>query len=369
MTWLLIALLPYTIVFLIFRVRLQQNSQKVIDDPDSDKSDIKIISVIIPVKNEAGNIQNLLNDLAAQSLDPTYFEVIIIDDGSSDSTSDILRSSGDFTEGIKILRSAGKGKKEAIALGIEHSQGKYIVTTDGDCRVSNKWLMDICSVIKASDADMIIGAVDIINDGNLINRCTQLEFLALQAITEIYAKKGKPVLCNGANLCFRNPGSAEYRLMVKKNIKSGDDIFLMESFKRQGKIITWIDSAGSMVLTGGPHSLKSFFKQRIRWTSKSPFYTDPALLAISVLVFLTNLIISATFVASIFYPGLWMIYISLFIMKSVPDLFLLALMARKRNKKGLLPLFLPLQLIYPFYVSFTGMAGIIKGLSFSPRGK
>ncbi len=369
MTWLLIALLPYTLVFLIFWIRLQQESPEVKGAVKKHKPAIKLISVIIPVKNEEGNIQNLLNDLAAQSLDPGYFEVIIIDDGSYDSTLDILRSSNDLLDDIKILRSAGNGKKEAVALGLEHSQGKYIVTTDGDCRVSNNWLKDIYNVIKTVNPDMIIGAVDIINDGSLINRFTQLEFLALQAVTEFYAKKGKPVLCNGANLCFRNPGSDRYRIMVKKNIKSGDDIFIMESFKRQGKIITWIDTIDSMVLTLGPDSLKSFFEQRIRWTSKSTFYTDPALLAISILVFLTNLVISLTLVASFFFPGLWMIYISLFIIKSVPDLFLIALMTRKRNKTGLLPLFLPAQLIYSFYVVVTGTAGIIKGLFSSPQGK
>ncbi|MEA1888003.1 MAG: glycosyltransferase [Bacteroidota bacterium] len=369
MNWLLIVLLPYMIIFLIFWISLQQEGKKAREGDKKLKSQKKVLSVVIPLKNEESNIQNLIHDLAAQSLDQDHFEVIFVDDASSDSTLEIIQASGKLLNVYKILLSPGHGKKKAIAHGINYAKSEFIVSTDGDCRVEKEWLQEIYNFIISYHADMIIGAVDIINTGSFINRFIQLEFLGLQAVTEVFAKAGKPVICNGANLCFRNPGSEKYIEMVNETVTSGDDIFLMESYRKDGKIISWIDSPSSMVMTQGPGSMKTFIKQRIRWTSKSPFYTQPSLILLALLVFLTNLLISAAFIASFFIPGMWIIFISLFIMKSIPDLLILAVMARKRNKPGLLQLFIPAQLIYPLYVVTTGMAGVVTGLFSSRQGK
>jgi len=369
MYWLLTALVPYMLIFLFLRSwRLQRNKRPEKSARNSRKG-LKILSLVIPLRNEAANIKKLVNDLAAQNLEPGLFEVIFVDDASSDATAEILRSSSDLLHQSIILSTGGTGKKRAIALGIEHARGDYIVTTDGDCRAGKNWLKEIYGRASTGNADMIIGPVDIIDSGGLLNRIIQLEFLAMQAVTEIFARQGKPLLCNGANLCFRKPGAAEYEAMVKMNISSGDDIFLMESFRQQGKIITWIDSPGAIVHTHGPDSLKSFLKQRLRWTSKSPFYSDYLLLAIAALVFASNMFIAACFIASFFLPGLWIIFFSLLIMKSIPDFMLLSSTAAKRGKKKLLLLFLPVQLLYPFYVVLTGTAGFLKGLFSSPQGR
>jgi biofilm PGA synthesis N-glycosyltransferase PgaC len=369
MEWLLIILLPYMIVFLIIWIRLQRATNKVSGVLEKNKPGQKLLSVVIPLKNEEDNIQNLAEDLAAQNLDPAHFEIIFVDDASSDSTLDKLRSSNHKLSDLKILESGGTGKKKALALGIGQAEGVFIVTTDGDCRVGDDWLQAIYNCAINCRTDMIIGPVDIIDRGSLLNRLIQLEFLALQAVTEVFARQGKPIICNGANLCFRNPGAEKYSEMVRPDINSGDDIFLMESYREKGKIITFLYSPSGMVQTHAPGSLKQFIRQRIRWTSKSPFYKQSSLIALSILVFLTNLVVGITFILAFFIPGLWIIFLAMFIMKSLPDLFLLVLMARRRSKKGLVYLFLPVQLLYPFYVVVTGLVGIITGLFSSQQGK
>jgi len=369
MKWLLIALLPYMVVFLVLRVRLQQKVIKVSGERKKLKQEQKLLSVVIPLKNEAANIHHLLKDLAEQSLDHRHFEIIFIDDASSDSTLDILNSFNDILCDLKILQSGGVGKKKSIALGIDQAVGDFIVTTDGDCRVGENWLREIFNCIIDYNTDMIIGPVDIIGTGSFLNCFIQLEFLALQAVTEVFARDGNPVMCNGANLCFRNQGAEKYSEMVREDISSGDDIFLMESYRRKGKSFIWLDSPSSIVLTHVPGRLSTLIKQRIRWTSKSPFYTQPSLIILAALVFLTNLSIAITFIMAFFFTGLWTIFVAMFIIKSIPDLFLLAFMARKRSKTGLLHWFLPAQLIYPFYAFITGLAGIITGLFSSQQGK
>ncbi len=369
MKWLLIALLPYMVVFLILWVKIQQEVRRVSGERKKLKQGQKLLSVVIPLKNEAANIHHLLKDLAEQSLDHRHFEIIFIDDASSDSTLDILNSFNDILCDLRIMQSGGAGKKKSIALGIDQAVGDFIVTTDGDCRVGENWLREIYNCVIECKADMIIGSVDIIGTRSFLNCFIQMEFLALQAVTEIFARNGKPVMCNGANLCFRNPGAEKYSEMVRENISSGDDIFLMESFRRKGKSFIWLDSPSSIVLTHVPDSLSTLIKQRIRWTSKSPFYTQPSLIILAALVFFTNLAIATTFIMAFVFTGLWTIFAAMFIIKSIPDLFLLSLMARKRGKTRLLHCFLPAQLIYPFYASITGLAGIITGLFSSQQGK
>ncbi len=369
MNWMLIVLLPYMIFFLTIRIMLQQEGKKARVGEKKPGPQKKPLSVVIPLKNEEANIQNLIHDLVTQTLNQEHYEVIFVDDASSDSTLEIIRASGELFHGFKILSSPAHGKKKALAHGINYAKGEFIVSTDGDCRVKKEWLEEIYSFTGTHHTDMLIGPVDIINTGNLLNRFIQLEFLGLQAITEVFAKKGRPVMCNGANLCFRNPGSGKYIEMVNETVTSGDDIFLMESYRKYGKIIRWFDSPSILVMTHGPASINTFLKQRIRWTSKSPFYTQRSLILLALLVFLTNLFIGAVFFLSFFIPAMWIIFLSLLIMKSIPDLLILTSMAKKRNKTGLLNLFIPAQLIYPFYVVTTGMAGVARGLFSSRQGK
>ncbi|MBS0011650.1 MAG: glycosyltransferase [Bacteroidales bacterium] len=367
MNWLLIALLPYTVTFLVIWFRLLQE-KKEIKYTGPGHGHI-LLSLVIPFRDEGHNITSLLKDISRQNLDPEYYEVIFVDDGSTDTTRAILDSTALSLPGMKILDAGGRGKKEAMALGLEHARGDFIVSTDADCRLDKDWLQQIFNCLVNDDPDMIIGAVDIIDTGSLMNRFVQLEFLGLQAITEFFARKGRPVMCNAANLCFRHPGPEKYRSMVRLNIPSGDDMFLMEAYRKEGKTITWLDAPGSIVKTHFPSSFRSLIKQRIRWTSKSPYYSDPGIMTIAALVFLTCLLTGITFIGSFIVPDMLQLWLVMLVLKSIPDLLLLIRMTGRRNKKGLLFLFLPLQLMYPFYVVYTGLAGIIRGLFSLPRDK
>ncbi|MFP4488890.1 MAG: glycosyltransferase [Bacteroidales bacterium] len=362
MHWLILTLLPYLVFFMTVWIRMQRDRGRVPASGDITLNKNLFLSVLIPVRNEAGNIRELLSGLAAQSLNPALFEIIIIDDGSDDDSRGILLSPTPADPAYKLIRTEGLGKKKALGLGLGQSRGNYIVSTDGDCRVHADWLKNIYSSILAEKPDMIIGPVDIINTGSLLNSFVQLEFLSLQAVTEVFARRGKPVLCNGANLCFRNPGAEAYNNMVKAHISTGDDIFLMESFKSQGRKITWIDRPGSMVYTLGPGTAGKFLRQRIRWSSKSISYTDPALAAMAALVFLTGMLISLSVIYAIIIPGLWLTAGLMYMIKTIPDILILSAMASVRGKSRLLYLFIPAQLLYPFYILAAGLGGITKGL-------
>src|SRR6476469_6145662 len=93
------------------------------------------ISVIVSVRNEEKNIRNLLNDLNAQTYPSSLFEVIIMDDHSTDGSAEIVRSyipSASFRLSLQIPGVSGNlsFKKKAIQEGITIAKGTLIMTTD-----------------------------------------------------------------------------------------------------------------------------------------------------------------------------------------------------------------------------------------------
>jgi glycosyltransferase involved in cell wall biosynthesis len=86
------------------------------------------ISVIIPAWNEAVRVERLLQALAAQTLDSSLFEVIVIDNGSTDGTADAARK---FP--VTVLEEPQPGSYRARNAGLAQVRGEYVAFTDADC--------------------------------------------------------------------------------------------------------------------------------------------------------------------------------------------------------------------------------------------
>ena len=91
-------------------------------------------SVVVAVRNEADNIQNLVNDLALLAYPPEKFEVILVNDHSTDATDEKIRSMLVDFSSCRLLRlpEGNEGKKAALQLGIAAARFEIIVTTDAD---------------------------------------------------------------------------------------------------------------------------------------------------------------------------------------------------------------------------------------------
>ena len=94
----------------------------------------KVISVIVPAYNEQALIGRCLDSLLNQSLDKEAYEIIVIDNGSTDATASIA-----IEKGVRVEREAEKGYVHAIRHGIDVSQADIIAFTDADCRVPPDW--------------------------------------------------------------------------------------------------------------------------------------------------------------------------------------------------------------------------------------
>lgn len=91
------------------------------------------LSVVIPVKNEAGNIVPLVREIAAALDDVVDYEIVYVDDGSSDATAAEISELQRTVPRLRLLRHAeSRGQSAAIRSGVKGARGIWIATLDGD---------------------------------------------------------------------------------------------------------------------------------------------------------------------------------------------------------------------------------------------
>lgn len=355
MQWLaLILVLPYFWILLSVYRGLKKINTFCPGKPGNQK-----ISVIVACRNESENIPLLLNDLAAQSYPPDLFEVIIIDDNSTDNSYGIASSFGAI-KNLTVLRNNGEGKKSAVRTGVIAAKGSLIMTTDADCRMKTRWLETISSFSAASGAGMIVSPV-IIEDGKgFPGKFTELEFLSLQGVTAGTLLQGSGVMCNGANMAFNREFYLSNMENLHHEIPTGDDVFLLHSMKKRGGIrIEWLESMEAAVRTSSPLSAGNFFRQRGRWISKALDYNDTYTIILGIVTFVTILMMLIIPVAALFNYTYIYIYLAILILKSIPDYLILYNTTERYGKRRLMAWFLPSQFFYPLYVLISVCYGYL----------
>lgn len=117
-------------------------------------------SVVIPMKNEEGNIHLLLEGLAA-ACEAGRYEVIMVDDGSTDSTADVIRaaSKADYPW-LKLVRHpVSGGQSSAVHSGVNAANGAIICTMDGDGQNPASEVPNLVAPLLAADASPDLGLV------------------------------------------------------------------------------------------------------------------------------------------------------------------------------------------------------------------
>src|SRR5690606_2091267 len=140
------------------------------------------ISVIVPVRNEAHTITRLLNTLSKQDYAAENFEVLVINDHSSDKTEEVVKAWTKENPEISVTllnqNAEHHGKKAALACGIAHAKGEIMVTTDGDCVVQPGWLSSIAYAFSPQ-VKLLVGAVRLRDDRSWLSKLQLVEFASL----------------------------------------------------------------------------------------------------------------------------------------------------------------------------------------------
>jgi len=151
------------------------------------------VSVVVPVYNSAKTLSKTIEALMSQNFLEDNFEILIADDGSTDSTAEIVKRYP-----VKYLHQDNKGPAAARNLGWKFSSGNIVCFTDSDCIPEKDW---ISKIIKAYTSEQIVGvggSYDIVNSESLFASCIHEE------IVQRHLKMPKEVNYLGAfNVSYR----------------------------------------------------------------------------------------------------------------------------------------------------------------------
>lgn len=343
------------------------------------------ISVIIPARNEEESITTCLDSLSNQSYPKDLFEVLVVDDHSTDNTATIVKKYEDGNIKLIFLKNfindggLNSYKKKAIEIAIQHSTGELIVTTDADCYVPENWLQTIAAFYEQHQPVFVAAPVAINCGPRFIEMFQALDFMALQGITGAAVYKKVHSMCNGANLAYTKKAFEEVGGFTGiDNIASGDDMLLMHKiYKRYPDKTFFLKSKEAVVQTAAVKTIGEFFNQRIRWASKADSYDDKRIFWALLLVYLFNLSLVFLPVWALFnnarfnihlYPvsisiSLAEFWVILLVIKLVIELLFLYPVAKFFHKQPLLwlfPLMQPLHIIYTVIAGWLGRFGSYK---------
>lgn len=317
------------------------------------------ISVIIPARNEEDNLHALIESL--QSQDYHKFEVIIINDHSTDNTEQILQSINDdrfhyLNLSDHLDHETNSYKKRAIELGISKSKGELIVTTDADCIAGPSWLSTIADFQDKTNAQCIAAPVRIDPGNSLLGIFQSIDFCTLQGITAAAVSSRTHMMCNGANFIYTKKAfEAVNGFSGIDHIPTGDDMLLMQKiFDMYPSGVYYLKAKEAIVSTMAAPTWKAFFQQRIRWASKSTDYSDKKITNILMIVYFSNVLFLITTLLAIWMEKGWMLVILFFAFKVILEFPFVASVAKFFNLSKLMLYFAFLQ---PMHILYTIIAG------------
>lgn len=112
------------------------------------------ISIIIPVYNASDSIRRMLDSILAQTLNE--FEVLMIDDGSTDESGRILDEYSAKDKRFKAFHKQNEGVAMARQLGVDNAKGEYCIHADADDWMDSTMLEELYTEAKAKDADVVV---------------------------------------------------------------------------------------------------------------------------------------------------------------------------------------------------------------------
>jgi cellulose synthase/poly-beta-1,6-N-acetylglucosamine synthase-like glycosyltransferase len=331
---------------------------------------LPFVSIIIPVRNEAAHIQDCLRAVIAQNYPRQLFEVIVIDDYSTDETfalaTETQREQVTVLNLSKYFGDAAEkmpNKKKAITIGIKNAKGQLIVTTDGDCTMEENWLGTMVNYYLSYSYKFITAPVMLRPAKGLLGLFQQIDVINMLGITGGTIANGYPTMCNGANLLYEKKAFiAVDGYKGNTDIPTGDDIFLMQKIEiAYPDAIGFVKNIEACVYSYPERTFSQFVAQRVRWTSKSTAFQKKSVTAILMFAYLFNLLI-LIFIPIAFQPFdlAWLPLAVAFGTKFIMDFsFNIGVTGffKKRILLLLLPVFEPLHIVYIVCIGVLGLSG------------
>ncbi len=227
------------------------------------------VSIIVPCYNEEKNITNCLNSIFSLDYPKRKIEIIIINDGSTDNTSNILRNLKKKYRKIRIFNlkrkksDIGKWHKPFVLnFGVKKSSHEIILTIDADTFIDKNSLKRIVVPLQDKKVGATNGSLLVENKHCFLGVFQNIEYYLLNLSRRSFSNLfGNVVWFFGAFACYRK--SAIEKIGYFKGGLMGEDVNTNLSIYRVGYTMKNVHNA--FVYTLVPDTIKGLFKQRTRW--------------------------------------------------------------------------------------------------------
>ncbi len=333
------------------------------------KKDLKpqtSFSIIVPFRNEVENLPNLLNSISKLNYPTDLFEVILVDDNSTEKF-----QSSHFTfhiSQIDNIRSSNSPKKDAITTAMQHVKTNWVITTDADCIVPENWLLTFDNYIQENKVSMVAGAVSYACENSFLHHFQQLDLTSLQGATIGSFGVDRAFMCNGANFAYTKSLFEKLNGFDGNNkIASGDDVFLLQkAVEKFPKEVHYLKAEEAIVITKPTENWKDLFYQRVRWAAKTSSYQSDFGKYLGLIVFFGNL----SFVIGFFFFlfGIWSypLLVLFVFFKFLIDFVLLFITNRFLTRTRIQSLLLS-SLVYPFFSSAVALYSLFGSYEWKGR--
>ncbi len=311
-------------------------------------------SVLVAFRDEQASIETLCQSLLQISYPRDQWEVIMIDDHSTDGSRDILeRYASDLP--LTLLTSPAEGKKAALAEGIAHAQHDRLYFTDADCRLPTELLESISTY--AAEQPVVLGPVRLTSPTpSFFAYFQQSDFAMMQMATALSSEAGHIFLANGASLSYPLDAYRE-SAGYSSDTPSGDDILLIQSLRLD---TTFCYKSEAIVETPVQPSLSSFITQRVRWASKSARYIGTFAQMVTLLFAWVNYFALFLAVLSLF-DSQYFLVLGLYVLAKMAAEWLLLFPGLRFFSLGIKPLMIiaaqPLHILYMCFVPLRVLFG------------
>ncbi len=329
------------------------------------------ISIVIAARNEADYIGLCLNSLKQQTYPSDRFEILVVDDDSTDNTSEIVASTRlDNHHLLSVDNSFPEmvAKKRPMSVGIHRARGEWILTTDADCTVPPTWIASMASYM-AADTGVVIGFSQL-TSRSFFDRLQAYDFLTLMAAAAGAAGTGIPLAASGQNFAYRKclfEKVGGFRAIAHR--PSGDDVLLLQLLRRawDGRIAFAADP-DAYATTHRPETPLSLWQQRKRWASNAAYQLrlNPVFFSYIAVVFLTNALIPIAFLISI-TDGTYTLPLICWGAKILVDLLVAGKGVYTFKRTNLLIMFPLWEIVQIPYTILIGLAGTLRGFTWKGR--
>ncbi len=216
------------------------------------------VSIVVPAWNEAAGIAACVRSLAASRY--PHFDVVVVDDGSTDGTGDIVEQLG--VANVWVLRQANTGKARALNAGIGACGGEVVVGVDADTVFEPDTLVRLVEAFADDGVGAVAGNTKVGNRGGVLGRWQHLEYVAgYNADRRAYDVLGCMPTVPGAVGAFRRQALAEVGGFSDETVAEDTDVTM--AIGRAGWAVVYRDRARAW--TEAPDDLRSLWRQRKRW--------------------------------------------------------------------------------------------------------